>query len=156
MCSCRTDGHRARGGARENFEIAGGGFIATGADDEAVAARVEWVRQRVGFYGSTRAYWPVFEAHGLEDLGQKLLGHSRAGTWDRMAGEISDDVLGLFTAIGRHDEIAGVIEARFAGVADSINASVASDIPAGLPADLIQDIQRIPRAFTGFRTAAWE
>ncbi|MDP6707444.1 MAG: TIGR03617 family F420-dependent LLM class oxidoreductase [Alphaproteobacteria bacterium] len=149
-------GLAARGAARESFEISGGGFIATGPDDASVAARAEWVRQRIGFYGSTRAYWPVFEAHGLEDLGQKLLSHSRQGTWDEMAGEISDDVLRLFTAVGRHDELAEVIEARFGGAADAINASVASDIPGGLPPDLVQDLQRIPSTFTGFSTEAWE
>ena len=46
-------GLEGRGLARSNFEITGGGFIATGPDDEAVDARVAWVRQRVAFYGST-------------------------------------------------------------------------------------------------------
>src|SRR5262245_50409734 len=32
------------GRAREHFEIAGGGFVATGPDEEAVAKMVEWVR----------------------------------------------------------------------------------------------------------------
>ncbi|MCG8691673.1 MAG: TIGR03617 family F420-dependent LLM class oxidoreductase, partial [Minwuiales bacterium] len=60
------------GRSRENFEITGGGFIATGPDDEAVDEMVEWVRMRIGFYGSTPAYFPVLELHGLEDLGHKL------------------------------------------------------------------------------------
>ena len=56
------------GRARENYEIAGGSFLATGPDDAAVARMLEWVRYRVAFYGSTPAYWPVLKAHGLEDL----------------------------------------------------------------------------------------
>ena len=67
------------GKAREEFEISGGGFVATGADDEAVDKVYEWIRQRVGFYGSTPSYWPVFEVHGLEDLGHKLNEMSKAG-----------------------------------------------------------------------------
>src|SRR5262245_58585782 len=47
------------GRAREHFEISGGGFVATGADEGAVAKMVEWVRYRVAFYASTPAYWPV-------------------------------------------------------------------------------------------------
>src|SRR5258706_9342877 len=47
-----TDGLAAVGRARRNFEIAGGGFVATGPDDAAVARMVEWVRGRVAFYGS--------------------------------------------------------------------------------------------------------
>ena len=54
----------ARSKNRNDFEISGGGFVVTGADDEAVNKMFEWVRMRVGFYGSTPSYWPVFEAHG--------------------------------------------------------------------------------------------
>ena len=71
------------GRTRETFEIAGGGFIATGRDEESVAKMVEWVRYRVAFYGSTPAYWPVLEAHGLHDLGRKLNVMSKAGQWDQ-------------------------------------------------------------------------
>ena len=30
-------------------------------DDEAVNKMFEWVRMRVGFYGSTPSYWPVLK-----------------------------------------------------------------------------------------------
>src|SRR4029077_3921713 len=59
------------GRQRAQYEISGGGFLATGQDDEAVARRFEWVRQRVAFYGSTPAYYPVLAIHGLEGLGPK-------------------------------------------------------------------------------------
>ena len=111
---------------------------------------VEWVRYRVGFYGSTRAYWPVFEAHGLADLGPKLNHMSKTGQWHKMAGEISDDVVRLFAAVGRHDQIAEAIAARFGGVADTVSASASSEIPGDLPAGLIQDIRRIATPFEGF------
>jgi probable F420-dependent oxidoreductase len=138
------------GRARETFEISGGGFIATGPDDEAVAKMVEWVRMRIGFYGSTRAYWPVLEQHGLEDLGQKLNHMSKTDQWDKMTGEVSDDLVHLFAAVGRHDEIAGAIRDRFGGISDSISDSASSELRGGLPSDLIQDIQRIPTQFKGF------
>ena len=137
---------------RPQFEITGGGFIATGADDEAVADMVEWVRKRVGFYGSTRAYWPVLEQHGLEDLGQELFQMSIKGEWDKMPPAISDDVVQLFAAIGRHDQIADRIEERFGGISDAIFASTATAIQPDLPPNLIADIQRIPTDFQGFRT----
>ncbi len=140
---------------RESFEISGGGFIASGPNDEAVAKMVEWVRYRIGFYGSTRAYWPVLAEHDLEDLGQKLLALSREDRWNEMAGEISDDVVHLFAAVGTHETIASAIEARFADAADAINASMNSEMPSDLPPDLIQDIQRIPIKFSGFETVRW-
>ena len=144
-----------RGGrARARFEITGGGFIATGADDAAVAEAVERVRQRVGFYGSTRAYWPVWEQHGLEDLGRKLFRMSMDGEWEAMPKAVPDEVVALFAAIGRHDEIAGRIEARFGGISDALFAGSAPAIRPDLPPDLIQDIRRIPRRFEGFEAAA--
>jgi len=135
---------------RSNFEITGGGFIATGPDDETVAKMTDWVRYRVGFYGSTRAYWPVLEQHDLQDLGLKLNHMSKTGQWDQMAGEVSDDVVRLFAAVGRHDEIAGAIAERFGGVSDTVSDSASSEIAGDLPPDIIQDIQRIPAAFTGY------
>jgi len=125
------------GRARRDFEISGGGFIATGADDEATHEAAEWVRMRIGFYGSTPSYWPVLEAHGLEDLGHKLNDMSKKGQWEAMTGEISDDVLNLFCAIGRHDEIAGVITDRFSGLVDVV--ACGDDLPSGL----LQDIGNI-------------
>jgi probable F420-dependent oxidoreductase len=147
----RINGGLAQSGRkRENFEITGGGYIVTGPDDESVDKLLEWVRYRVAFYGSTRSYFPVWEAHGLEDLGMKLHEMSKRGEWNKMAAEIPDDVARLFAAVGKHDTIAAEVEARFGGVSDTLNASLTTDIKTELTPDLIQDIQRIPTAFTGF------
>jgi probable F420-dependent oxidoreductase len=140
------------GQTREAFEITGGGFVATGPDDEAVHKLREWVRYRVGFYGSTPAYYPVLEAHDLKDLGLKLNRMTKAGEWDQLADVISDDVLDLFVAAGRHDEIAGIIEKRFSASADTIYASANSAQAADLPPELIQDINRITTPFKGYET----
>ena len=145
------DGLAKTGRARESYEITGGGFVVTGKDDEAVRNLFDWVRYRIAFYGSTPAYWPVFEEHGLADLGPRLNAMTKAGQWDKIAGEISDDVVHLFAAVGRHDQIAKAIEARFGGLVDSVSASASSTKPSDLPPGLIQDIQRIP---TRYRPAA--
>jgi probable F420-dependent oxidoreductase len=145
---------RAKGGiARENFEISGGGFIATGPDEQTVSKIFEYIRYRIAFYGSTRTYWPVFELHDLHYLGEKLHVMSRAGEWDKMAAEISDDVVHLFAAVGTHDKIAAAIEKRFGGISDSVSAISAPDAEPDLTADLIQDIQKIASPFKGFSTA---
>ena len=109
---------------------------------------VEWGRYRVAFYGSTPAYWPVLETDGFHDLGRKLNVMSKAGQWDKMAAEISDDVVHLFAAIGTHREIAKAIEQRFGGVADTIALSGGYGVRQDLPPDLIQDLRRIPSPFT--------
>jgi probable F420-dependent oxidoreductase len=131
------------GKTREKFQISGGGFVCTGPDDESVTQMMDWVRYRIGFYGSTRAYWPVLEQHDLLDLGEELNHLSKNDGWDKMASRISDDVVRQFAAVGRHDEIATAIEERFGGLIDAIGASASPEIPADLPREVIQDIQRI-------------
>jgi len=135
------------GRSRAQFEIAGGGFIATGATAAEVHERAEWVRYRIAFYASTPAYWPVFEAHGLGDLGRKLNAMTRAGQWNEMAREVSDDVVHLFAAVGRHDQLEKAISQRFGGLVDSISASANSAKPSDLPPDLVQDLARIPTRY---------
>lgn len=138
------------GRKRKNFEITGGGFIATGSNDEAVSKAVEWVRMRIGFYGSTRAYWPVLEQHDMLDLGEKLNHMSKTNQWGKMTGEISDDLVHLFAAVGRHDEISNAIAKRFSGLSDSISDSASSEMRGSLPPEIIQDIQRIPSKFQNY------
>ena len=148
-----AEGMARTGRAREHFEVTGGGFIATGADDGEVAKAVEWVRYRVAFYGSTPGYWPVLDLHDLGDLGRKLNRMTKEGAWDRIAAEVDDDTVRLFAAVGRHDELAGAVEDRFGGAADAIYASLSMDMRPDLPPDLIQDIRRLPTTFKGYDTA---
>ena len=142
-----TAGLAKSGRPRDKYEITGGGFVVTGRDDEAVAKLFDWVRYRVAFYGSTPAYWPVFEVHGLGDLGRKLNAMTKAGQWDKIAAEVSDEVVHLFAAVGRHDQIAKAIEGRFGGLVDAVSASANSSKPSDLPPDLIQDLAKIPTRY---------
>ena len=140
-----------RGGrSRETFEITGGGFIATGPNDAKVHEIREWIRYRVGFYGSTPAYYPVLEAHDLKDLGLKLNRMTKDGKWDKLQDVISDDVLELFAISGRHDEIKSVIEKRLGSMTDTVYASANSALPSDLPPELIQDLNKIDTPFKGF------
>jgi len=138
---------------RTAFEITGGGFIATGPDDAAVARLIEYSRGRIAFYGSTPGYWPVLELHGLGDLGRKLNAMSKAGQWAGMAAEVPDDIVALFTAIGTYKTITAAITERFGGLSDALNVGGTTLVPTGLPPDLLADIKRIPTVFTGYRTA---
>jgi len=63
---------------------------------------------------------------------------------------VSDDVVAEFTAIGRYDQLAGVIARRFGGLSDSITVDFGHGTPPELAGELIQDLRRIPAAFEGF------
>jgi probable F420-dependent oxidoreductase len=148
-----AEGLAKSGRKRENYEISGGGFLATGPDDATVARMFEWVRERIAFYGSTQAYWPVFAVHGIEDLGHKLNAMTRQGKWSEMAKEVPDDVVHLFAAVGRYDRIVEAITERFGGLTDALNARANAAQPGPLPRDLIQDIRRVPHSFRSFGRA---
>lgn len=138
------------GRPRERFEINGGGFIATGPDDAQVAKMLAWVRQRIGFYASTPAYWPVLEAEGMADLGPRLNALTKAGAWERLAAEVPDSLVQACTAIGRHDEIADVVARRFGGLVDALPISASYELPGDLPPAVLSALGRIPRQFVGF------
>ncbi len=137
---------------RNQFEIWGGGFIATGKTEEQVAKKLEWVRYRVGFYGSTRSYHGVLAAHGWDDLGMKLHEMSKRGQWKEMAAEISDDVLAEFCAVGTYDVLADRVKERFGGISDSVTLEFDADTPTGEAREIIQDLQKIPSEFTSYPT----
>ena len=128
-------GLQAKDKSRDDFEISGGGFVVTGEDDEAVNKMFEWVRMRVGFYGSTPSYWPVFEAHGWQDLGHKLNDMSKKGQWQEMTREIPDEVVHHFCAVGRYSEIGDAVQERFSGPINVIS------LPADAPPDLVRELR---------------
>ena len=108
-----AEGLRQSGRSREGIEIYGGGFVATGEDEEAVPKMLDAVRYRVAFYGSTRTYFPVWELYGLEDLGLKLHKMVADRKWDKIANEVSDDVVvERMLARGRDDDNEATIRNR--------------------------------------------
>ena len=92
------------------------------------------------------------ETAGYDGLVTMENAMSKAGQWDRMAAEISDDVVRLFAAVGTHPELARAVEARFGGVVDTVALSGGYGTRQDIPPDLVQDIRRIPSVFTGYRT----
>jgi hypothetical protein len=75
---------------------------------------------------------------------------SKTGQWEQMTKEVSDDVVHLFAAVGRHDQLTSAMEARFGGLVDTVSAGTPVDDPSGLPPELIQEIQGIDTPFSGF------
>jgi probable F420-dependent oxidoreductase len=146
------EGLAQSGRKRSEFEIWGGGFIATGIDDEEVARQLEAVRYRIAFYGSTRSYHGVFEVHDWQDLGLKLHAMSKQGRWKEMAAEVPDEVVHTFAAVARHDQLRGAIEERFGGLVDSITLEFGASSNLSENRDLILDIQQIESEFQDFST----
>jgi probable F420-dependent oxidoreductase len=139
----------ASGRSFENFEISGGGFIATGPNAATVAEAAEKVRYRVAFYGSTPAYRGVFDLHGIGDLGLKLTDMSKQGRWNQMAEQVPDDVLDLFVARATYDHLPAAIEKRYGGVVDTVSLDFTPGTSAEIRRAVIAAVQRIPSTFKG-------
>ncbi|MCG8589673.1 MAG: TIGR03617 family F420-dependent LLM class oxidoreductase [Proteobacteria bacterium] len=149
------DGLERTGRARAHFEISGGGFVATGPDDETVARAVDEIRYRIAFYGSTRSYHGVLACHGWEELGHKLHEMSKRGQWAEMAAEVPDEVVRTFAAVGTYDELAGAVADRFGGITDSVQLSFARETDPDRVRELVADLRAIPARFEGHATS-WE
>jgi probable F420-dependent oxidoreductase len=109
-------GARKAGRRVSDLDLSGGGFLATGKDDAAVAQQFETVRAQISFYGSTPQYFGVFAVEGWGHLGEKLNKLSRDGKWSEMVQAVPDDVVHRFAAVGRYDEIVPRIRERFRGI----------------------------------------
>jgi probable F420-dependent oxidoreductase len=131
----------------ESFELIGSNFLVWGPTAEAVSLGREQVRRRVAFYSSTRAYAPVLEHHGLDELGpalRKLIAENR---WDELVTLISDDVLDLFFIAGVYEEIGDKVQEQLGGLVDRIHLS--------LPRDTGElDVKRAKRAVEAFHGLA--
>jgi probable F420-dependent oxidoreductase len=137
------------GRERQHFEVWGGGFVATGPDDAAVAKQLEWVRYRIAFYGSTRTYAGVLTLHGWDDLAASLHRLSVQGRWGEMAAQVPDDVVHTFAAVAPYERLAGAVRERFGGLVDTIALGFEEGTPDGLARELIQDLRRIETPYRG-------
>lgn len=84
---------------------------------EAARARLEEVRASVAFYGSTPAYRPVLDLHGLGGLHEQLHTLSREDRWTEMTALVDDEVLELFAVVGGREQAADELLRRWGDVA---------------------------------------
>lgn len=108
----------AAAGSRGRPLVVGGGFIATGADEQEVQCAREAARARIAFYGSTRTYRGVLDHHGWGELCVDLRALSEDGRWEEMSGIVPDEVVDAFATVGTYDTIASQIADRYAGSVD--------------------------------------
>jgi probable F420-dependent oxidoreductase len=108
----------ANGRTLDDFEIQFPVFVACGETEEELTREKDAIKYRIGFYGSTPAYKTVLDTHGWGDLQPRLNRMTKEGQWDQLPGEISDEVLHAFAAVGDPIEVATQIKQRFGGLID--------------------------------------
>jgi probable F420-dependent oxidoreductase len=104
-----------------DIDIVGGAFVITGKNEEEVEKAKAPVRQQLSFYASTRAYFPVLEVHGWQDIGQQLFRLSMEGKWGEMASMMNDEILAEMAVIGTYDQLAEKLKKRYAGLVTTLD-----------------------------------
>lgn len=109
-------GARKAGRSLSDIDICGGSFLATGETEEEIEAAKQAIRTQVAFYGSTRSYRGVFEAHGWGDVCLQLHEMSTQGRWAEMPALITEEMLDEFAIVSGYDGLVDKIKARWGGV----------------------------------------
>jgi len=121
------EGARAAGRVPGAVGIIANPMTATGATPQAVAAEREKAREVLAFTYSTPAYWATLEHHGWGAVGRRLRACVQKGDWAGMQGLLDDEMLDVLVPQGSFDEIAEVLLARYAGLADAISLRMPGD-----------------------------
>ena len=109
------------GRTRADIQLSSSIFVITGQTPAEVAAARQAVRAQIAFYASTPSYHAVMETHGWLDTAERLGMMAARQQWSDMAALIDDEMLAAFAVTGAPDELAGLIQQRYAGLLDRVN-----------------------------------
>ena len=114
------EGLARSGRSRSDLTLVAPVFVVATDDTDTEKRMSATVRQQISFYGSTRTYKGVFEAHGWGDTSRTLAEMVAKGEWGRMGEVITDDMLEKYAVIGTWDEIPDLVKRRYEGVVDRV------------------------------------
>ena len=121
--------------------VVGGGFIATGGNEESVWRSREAARHRIAFYGTTRTYHPVLRHHGWGELAINLRRRADEGRWDELAELVPEEVMEEFVTSATYDRLGAALAKRYLGKLDRIQLPCPPfDAPWGDFATAVADI----------------
>jgi probable F420-dependent oxidoreductase len=109
------------GRTRADIQLSSSIFVITGQTPAEVETARQAVRAQIAFYASTPSYHAVMETHGWLDTAERLGMMAARQQWSDMAALIDDEMLEAFAVTGAPDELAGLIQRRYAGLLDRIN-----------------------------------
>jgi probable F420-dependent oxidoreductase len=104
----------------EKVALATSAFVITGEDGEETSERRESVRSQISFYASTPTYRTVLEAHGWEEVGERLGKMAREKKWREMPALITDQMLRAFAIEATPDEIGPALRERYEGLIERV------------------------------------
>jgi probable F420-dependent oxidoreductase len=105
-------------------------MIVTGRNAAELERKKVFLKQRLGFYASTRLYHPPLEFHGFLDVGQQLFQLSMEGKWRDMIDLVSDEMLAEFATVAPLDELGPRLKERWGDIVSVIHLDLPPEIRA--------------------------
>ncbi|MFQ5667760.1 MAG: TIGR03617 family F420-dependent LLM class oxidoreductase [Candidatus Binatia bacterium] len=103
-------------------------IIATGRTKAEVERKKVFVKQRLGFYASTRSYHAPLALHGYLEVGQRLFQLSMQGKWRAMVDLVSDRMLDDFATVATYDDLGPMLKERWGDVASTLHLDLPPEV----------------------------
>jgi probable F420-dependent oxidoreductase len=113
-------GASAAGRKRQDVTVCCPVFVAVGDSAEEIERQRAAIARQIAFYGSTRTYRPVFEAHGWGGVSDELHGLLARGATEAMTSLVTHEMLDVYSVAATWDQLAAALAARCGGLVDRI------------------------------------
>lgn len=121
-------GARKAGRQASDVKILVSPMIVTGRDAAEIKRKTVYLKQRLGFYASTRSYHAPLALHGFLEVGQQLFRLSMEGKWREMVDLVSDEMLDTFATVSSFEELGPKLKARWSGLASVMHLDLPPDL----------------------------
>ena len=101
-------------------ELATNVFVVAAETEEEADAQREAVRSQLAFYASTPTYRTVLEAHGWQEVGERLGTLAREKKWREMPALVTDEMLAAFAVEAAPDRLGPALKERYEGLIDRV------------------------------------
>ena len=139
-------GARAAGREREAVTVCCPVFVAVGDTRAEIGRQRADIARQIGFFGSSRTYRPVFEAHGWGGVCDQLHEFLARGDTAAMAALVTEEMLDAYSVAATWDELPAELARRYGGLADRV-APYGVDLGSARGRERWRDVLRsVPRA----------
>jgi probable F420-dependent oxidoreductase len=115
-----TEGAEEANRDPEQVTLATSAFVISAESEEEAAEQRESVRAQISFYASTPTYRTVLEAHGWEEVGERLGAMAREKKWREMPALVTDEMLAAFAIEAAPNDIGSALEERYTRLIDRV------------------------------------
>ena len=116
-----AEGAEKAGRDPAEIEFATSVFVVTGEKAAEIEEQREKMRAQISFYASTPTYRTVLEAHGWEEVGQRLGKLARDKRWEEMPGLVTDEMLHAFAIEAAPDDVGPALKERYENLIDRVS-----------------------------------